>query len=411
MTYKRCLFFTFIIYLFLLMRVESFAKQHASINQISEIIEKIKTSTTSTMQRHEAAGQLYDLTRKINAKNIDDKTLNDIIELLDIPETRVRIAASLANLKSRSKIAIPKMLQVLNDEVCDNMYVDLISRTGISAEDVIRSSLKQMGVKNPLIDCGGNYSASDLSNTDLKKAVVDLAKFQTGNQTHGTSLNIRRNGEIYKPDGIELVYVEGTNNAVTVIKDYYIGKYEITQEQWSVLMGRPPRSVEGKNLPVDYVSLDDIQEFLLRLNTATGRNYRLPTEEEWGYAARGGNAESFCLNRCKYSGSDDIDDVAWYSGSNPRPVGTKQPNELGIYDMSGNVWEWVSDLYVGGGSRPKLDTKNHDSGLLHVVRGCGWSSGFAQICPVTSYSVGYTDARYRALGFRVVLPFDVEPDF
>jgi len=132
-----------------------------------------------------------------------------------------------------------------------------------------------------------------------------------------------------------MIYVEGKSG----IQDFYIGKYEITQEQWISIMGNNPSPVRGESLPVVDIKLRDIQQFITNLNQKTGRKYRLPTEAEWEYAARGGNLS----RNFTYSGSNYSNDVAWFSSnsnrSGPFTVGTKAPNELGIYDMSGNVWE------------------------------------------------------------------------
>ena len=124
------------------------------------------------------------------------------------------------------------------------------------------------------------------------------------------------------------------------LSDFYIGKYEVTQEQWRAVMGNNPSHFTGdEHLPVENVLFNEVQEFITILNSLTGKKYRLPTEAEWEYAARGGrNSLGFM-----YSGSNTVGNVAWYSGNSnekTHPVGTKTPNELGIYDMSGNVMEW-----------------------------------------------------------------------
>ncbi|MBR0324280.1 MAG: SUMF1/EgtB/PvdO family nonheme iron enzyme, partial [Bacteroidales bacterium] len=120
---------------------------------------------------------------------------------------------------------------------------------------------------------------------------------------------------------------------------FYIGKYEVTQAEWKAVMGTNPSRHKGDNLPVENVTWFDCQEFIRKLNELTGKQFRLPTEAEWEYAARGGK-HSY---GAKYAGDNDIDNVAWYgdnSNNTTHPVGLKRPNELGLYDMTGNVQEW-----------------------------------------------------------------------
>jgi len=203
----------------------------------------------------------------------------------------------------------------------------------------------------------------------------------------------RSNGSAYNPDGIEMVYVEGSGSDIKATQGFYIGKYEVTQAQWKAIMGNNPSHFQGDNLPVEEVNWIDVQEFLSRLNARTNRNYRLPTEAEWEFAARGGTAQSFCPGGCDYSGGNNIDNVAWYdgnSGKRTHPVGTKQPNELGICDMSGNVWEWCQDWY-------------DNSQKYRVSRGGSWGNNAGR-CRV-SFRDYYTQGlRNYGIGFRVVLP-------
>ena len=185
------------------------------------------------------------------------------------------------------------------------------------------------------------------------------------------------------------------------LSSYYICKYEVTQALWRAVMGSNPSNFKGNNLPVENVSWYDCQTFIKRLNSYTGRNFRLPTEAEWEFAARGGNYS----RHYKYSGSNYISDVGWYddnSGNRTHPVGTKQANELGLYDMSGNVWEWCSDWYGSYSFYSQNDPTGPNSGSYRVNRGGGWNF-YAWLCRSSIryyYSPNYT---HYDLGLRLVL--------
>jgi len=197
------------------------------------------------------------------------------------------------------------------------------------------------------------------------------------------------------------------------ISSFHISKYPVTQRQWRALMGTTIRQFrdkadnslpmvgEGDNYPVYYVSWDDAQEFIRRLNEATGKQYRLPTEAEWEYAARGGaKSSSF-----KYSGSNNINDVAWFSGNSGGSIqsaGALHPNELGIYDMSGNVSEWCSDWYGDYSSTAQTNPPGPSSGAYRVYRGGSWNNA-ASDCRVTIRKGGNPGSRLNNFGFRVVL--------
>ena len=193
---------------------------------------------------------------------------------------------------------------------------------------------------------------------------------------------------------------EKPTHSVT-LSSFYIGKYEVTQSLWKAVMGSNPSHFEGDNLPVENVSWNDCQTFLRKLNAMTGQNFRLPTEAEWEFSARGGN-----LSRgYQYSGSKKIDDVAWYrnnSGSKTHNVGTKAPNELGIYDMSGNVWEWCQDWYGDYHGYSQTNPTGPSCGANRVYRGGSWGSG-AWLCRV-AFRDNYTPgSRGNGLGLRLAL--------
>ena len=188
------------------------------------------------------------------------------------------------------------------------------------------------------------------------------------------------------------------------LSDYYIGETEVTQALWQAVMGSNPSSFTGNSQrPVECVSWDDCQTFISRLNSKTGMNFRLPTEAEWEYAARGGNRS----NKTQYSGSSNIDNVAWYgsnSGSTTHPVKGKSPNELGLYDMSGNVWEWCSDWYSSDyySNSPHNNPQGPSSGPNRVIRGGSWGYR-AQRCRVASRLGNGPGHRYLNFGLRLAL--------
>lgn len=186
------------------------------------------------------------------------------------------------------------------------------------------------------------------------------------------------------------------------LSSYYIGETEVTQALWQAVMGSNPSDFKGDNRPVEQVSWDDCQTFIRKLNALTGKSFRLPTEAEWEYAARGGSKS----NGYKYSGSNHLDSVAWFdgnSGKETHPVKGKLPNELGIYDMSGNVWEWCQDLFGNYDSSSQTDPKGATSGSYHVQRGGSWGYNGAWNCRVTIRSWDSPDNRRTIFGLRLAL--------
>ena len=184
-----------------------------------------------------------------------------------------------------------------------------------------------------------------------------------------------------------------------------MGETEVTQALWKAVMGSNPSYFKGENLPVEQVSWNDCQEFIKKLNGLTGKNFRLPTEAEWEYAARGGNNS----NGYKYAGSNTIGDVAWCNETTKdegtRQVKTKRPNELGLYDMSGNVWEWCSDWYDYSyySSSPSTNPQGPSSGSDRVLRGGYWDN-CAWYCRVLGRNIKAPGCTNSCIGFRLVLP-------
>jgi formylglycine-generating enzyme required for sulfatase activity len=200
-------------------------------------------------------------------------------------------------------------------------------------------------------------------------------------------------------------------HSVTLSNGYWLGKYEVTQDEYQSIIGSNPSNFKGGRKPVEQVSWDDAVSFCQKLTERersagrlpSGYEYRLPTEAEWEFAARGGNMSK----GYQYSGSDNIDSVAWYgenSGKTPHDVGTKSPNELGIYDMSGNVLEWCLDDWHSDykGAPSDGDRWGDGSGSYRVHRGGDWLSN-ADRCRVADRSYGSPGSRRDFIGFRVAL--------
>ena len=238
----------------------------------------------------------------------------------------------------------------------------------------------------------GSSSLSDNTLTiPVKNGInIEMVKVEAGSFNMGATPEMKSPYEVEKPV-----------HRVTLTNNYYIGKYEVTQALWQAVMGSNPSHFKGDALPVEQVSWKDCQKFITKLNRLTGKNFRLPTEAEWEYAARGGNKS----RGYRYSGSNTIDDVAWYENdalSQTHPVGTKQPNELEIYDMTGNVMEWCQDWYGSYSSSPQVNPTGAASGSYRVVRGGGWSDS-ARDCRTSDRDFISPGGRSSDLGLRLVL--------
>ena len=235
----------------------------------------------------------------------------------------------------------------------------------------------------------------------------------------------------YTVNGVsfKMIYVEGgtftmgstyDEHRVTV-SDFCIGETEVTQELWQAIMGGNPSVFFGSNLPVEYVSWIDCHVFIRKLNDLTGKAFRLPTEAEWEYAARGGNKSK----KYVYAGNNSVDEVAWYRSNSgdrylsgddsrkkleknncrPHPVKTKKPNELGLYDMSGNVEEWCFDYYDYKNQKSntlQINPTGPSSGTDHVTRAGSWITR-EEDCIVTKRGGTNSESRWDTRGFRIVI--------
>ncbi len=253
-------------------------------------------------------------------------------------------------------------------------------------------SFTTIQVFDETIDSNGNRIITLYGDVVFTMIAVEGGTFNMGAQSIDSS------GTNYDSDAFN---GEKPVHSVT-LSDYYIGETEVTQELWTAVMGSNPSWLSGNpQRPVEMVSWNDCQEFITRLNELTGMNFRLPTEAEWEYAARGGNGSQ----GYKYSGSNTIRDVAWYNGnslSETHNVKTKSPNELGIYDMSGNVFEWCEDWYGNYSSGSQTNPTGPSSGSSRVYRG-GSCYNHARNCRVSDRSGDNPDFWTVNLGLRLCL--------
>ena len=263
------------------------------------------------------------------------------------------------------------------------------SITGTLASNAVASSSSNTSGYS-----SGSSSMASGSNTisiPVKDGIsIEMVKVEAGTFMMGATSEMKDPYDDEKPV-----------HQVTLTNDYYMGKYEVTQALWQAVMGSNPSEYKGDNRPVETVSWNDCQEFISKLNSMTGRKFRLPTEAEWEYAAYGGKKS----RSYQYSGSSNITDVAWYdgnSGSRTHPVGTKQANELGIYDMTGNVLEWCSDWYDSYSSSSQANPAGADSGSVRVRRG-GSCYSSARYCRLSCRNNSSPDERFSGLGLRLAL--------
>jgi formylglycine-generating enzyme len=187
-----------------------------------------------------------------------------------------------------------------------------------------------------------------------------------------------------------------------IILDYFIGRFEVTQEQWVAIMHKnPSHNQDCSKCPVSNVNWDDVQLFINLLKYQTGIEYRLPTEAEWEYAARGGKKSK----NFNYSGSNDVNEVSWHNSNSaresPSAVGLKKPNELGLFDMSGNVWERCNDWYSRYLIHKQVNPKGPNDGTKRVIRGGGWTDELSD-CRTSNRYGSSPEFPGGGIGFRLV---------
>ena len=267
-----------------------------------------------------------------------------------------------------------------------NLQITLTKEaTATQQSTVAQPTVAQQPVVQPTVTNSDNISIP------VKDGIsIDMVRVEAGTFTMGATPEMENPLDDEKPA-----------HQVTLTNDYYIGKYEVTQALWQAVMGNNPSNFKGDNLPVEQVSWDDCQEFISKLNSITDKTFRLPTEAEWEFAARGGNKG----RGYQFSGNNKLSKVAWYkdnSRAQTHSVGSKQANELGIYDMSGNVWEWCQDRYGKYSSSSQTNPTCDTSGSLRVFRG-GCCYDNARDCRSSNRDDSTPDHHSVGIGLRLVL--------
>ena len=276
------------------------------------------------------------------------------------------------------KASAPSNIQITLTKEAVAIQQNIVSQPAVAQQHVVQAPIAH----------------SDNITIPVKDGIsIDMVRVEAGTFTMGATPEMKNPNDDEKP-----------THRVTLTNDYYMGKYEVTQALWKAVMGNNPSKFKGDNLPVENVSWYDCQEFISKLNRITGKTFRLSTEAEWEYAARGGNKS----RGYQYSGSNNLSDVAWYKdngGSKTHAVGTKQPNELGIYDMSGNVYEWCQDRYGAYSSSSQVNPIGADiEPSNRVIRGGSWDY-YARICRSSDRGINVPDnrSRWADQGLRLVL--------
>ena len=329
-------------------------------------------------------------------------------KLAELPGISVRMNSLIQAATAKEAKARPASLAALLDSTGDDT---LLERKPASDKTLIDTgTIPPLAAQVPQAQAGtGDKTLIDTgadTHTDPYTG-MEFIKVQAGTFMMGCT----------SEQGSDCYDLEKPAHSVTLTRDYLMGKYEVTQAQWVRVMGSNPSYFQNcDNCPVERVSWNDIQEFLVKLNQqtgtkgtstkGTGKRYRLPTEAEWEYAARGGNkSKGYKYAGAKGTGSNSIGSVAWYddnSGDKTHPVGQKAPNELGLYDMSGNVWEWCSDWYGDYSSSSQTDPKGPSSGRNRVLRGGSWYN-FPIRCRVSYRSLNTPGGGVNLTGFRLCL--------
>ena len=335
------------------------------------------------------------------------RLVNGVVQVVGLTEGSTMIVVSSVDGQAVPDTCMVTVYTEIGDVNCDG-YVD-ISDVSSLIDYLLGSDTSTFSSTNADTDRDAEVSISDvtmlidylLGSVDLKPSVTET--FTVGGVTF-TMVAVERgtfNMGATAEQGSDADSNEMPAHRVT-LSSYCIGETEVTQGLWQAVMGNNPSYFQGDlSRPVECVSWNECQTFIAKLNALTGRQFRLPTEAEWEFAARGGN-RSYGY---KYAGSNDINEVAWY-GSNSnyetKPVATKSPNELGVYDMSGNVWEWVQDWYGSYSSDMQMNPTGPYTGSYRIYRGGGWMS-YTGDCRISFREGYYPTSTNFTCGVRLAL--------
>ena len=347
-----------------------------SSSQPKAISEGLQNFINAMVEEIVLEGKPFDTQKKYLRKFSE----NEGLDYETIEKGITELVETFCEMKSTDSKLLMKLALIQAKEAC------------VTEAEVLRI-VEQMGEKE-----NGAHSAIDFNVNGVSFVMVKV-----GGGTFSMGATPEQGGDTYDD--------EKPAHSVTV-STFYMGETEVTQALWKAVMGSEPtydggwedKYGRGNNYPAYRVSWNECQEFIRKLNQLTGKNFRLPTEAEWEFAARGGNKG----NGTKYAGSNSIGSVAWYegnSGSKPHAVKGKSPNELGLYDMSGNVWEWCSDWYGGNyySGSPSSNPKGPSSGSSRVLRGGSWFDD-AGCCRVSFRRYYGPSDGGNLCGFRLALP-------
>ncbi len=326
----------------------------------------------------------------VEVKRASHRTVSEVVSITDITPRTIQLS---------SPTPIYGILDITSTPSRATVYIDgvEVGETPLMKSDVLvgahRITFQKEGYERVERSVDVNENVDNKLSVTLNVPTAE-SKSHTDNGTQEGNKTYTVNGVSFTMIAVKGgTFMMGSKEEKPVhqvtLSDYAIGETEVTQELWKAVMGNNPSRKKGGGLqcPVEQVSWEDCQVFITRLNELTGNTFRLPTEAEWEFAARGGNASK----GYKYSGSNTPGDVAWYFGNSStttRPVKTKQANELGIYDMSGNVWEWCADWYGDYPSFSQTNPIGPSSGRTRVLRGGAWG-----------FDKRYSRVDIRGLGF------------